>query len=447
MRIATVRVAPDPHVEAGGRDAAGAEPQDVGALAAERVLDVDLVGMDERVGAADPDVAAAIDDEARVAAQAGGDHVGGEALAGAAGVEAQAGRPDDLPRLVVDLEAAPALLRPRARRPPRRRVGERLGQRHARDPGPGGDVAGGLDLADQGRVDETAAALGGDDARRDRAPQQLRGGHALAPIGVQPAELALGLEAGERRVEVDDEASRLLGRVRGRRHPRPGLADQQPHVAAHRVEGEVVFAHEELVTTGSAPEEKEELLTGLVLTVFSPGVGTIVVTTRRLTTLRTCTTWRGRGRLFGREAVGEEGEEHREEDDRAPEDDARGRPLGAAPLSHRRPRSRARPRRRRRRLPAPPPLPLEPVDTGAVAPPLLPALPLAVVETGAGWLPLPEPALEPLVWVVTGELPEPPLPWCEPPPLVWVVTGALPEPELSEDEEAPLLEVVTGVEE
>ena len=67
---AAVGVAPDPHVDARGRDPAGAEPQHVGALAGERVFDEDLVGVDQGVGAADPDVAAAVDDEARVAAQA-----------------------------------------------------------------------------------------------------------------------------------------------------------------------------------------------------------------------------------------------------------------------------------------------------------------------------------------------------------------------------------------
>ena len=51
--------------------------------------------------------------------------------------------------------------------------------------------------------------------------------------------------------------------------------------------------------TGADPEE-EEWEAGLLLTVFSPGVGTIVVTTRRLITLRTrgagAAPWTGRRR-------------------------------------------------------------------------------------------------------------------------------------------------------
>ncbi len=103
--VAAALVAPDPHVEAGGGDGAGAELEHEGALARQRVLDEDLVGSDEGVGAADADVAAAVDDEARVAAQAAGDEVGGEALAGAAGVEADAGGATDRAAGVVDLEA------------------------------------------------------------------------------------------------------------------------------------------------------------------------------------------------------------------------------------------------------------------------------------------------------------------------------------------------------
>ena len=66
-------------------------------------------------------------------------------------------------------------------------------------------------------------------------------------------------------------------------------------------------------------------MTGPVLTLFAPGVGTIVVTMRRLITLRTCTGPDRGGRPAQRgigadaQLVGEEGEEHREERDRAPE--------------------------------------------------------------------------------------------------------------------------------
>jgi hypothetical protein len=51
------------------------------------------------------------------------------------------------------------------------------------------------------------------------------------------------------------------------------------------------LSQEAPVTTGSAPGLYEALLvTGPALTLFWPGVGTIVVTTRRLITFRTCTT-------------------------------------------------------------------------------------------------------------------------------------------------------------
>ena len=110
-------------------------------------------------------------------------------------------------------------------------------------PGARGDVAGGLDLADQGRVDQAAAALGRPRPALTARAQQLGGRDPLARVRVQRAELAVGLEARERRVELDDELPRRLGGGRGRRHARAGLADQQPHVAAHRVEDDVVLAH------------------------------------------------------------------------------------------------------------------------------------------------------------------------------------------------------------
>jgi hypothetical protein len=56
-----------------------------------------------------------------------------------------------------------------------------------------------------------------------------------------------------------------------------------------------VLAHryEALVVTGAAPDEEtadaELVVTGPLLTVEVPGVGTKVVTTRRLITLRTTT--------------------------------------------------------------------------------------------------------------------------------------------------------------
>jgi hypothetical protein len=100
-----------------------------------------------------------------------------------------------------------------------------------------------FDLADQGRVDQAAAALGRLEPRFDRAAQQLGGRQALARVLVEGAELALGLEAREGLVELDDELPRRLGGCRRRGHPGPRLADQQPHVRAHRIENYVVLCH------------------------------------------------------------------------------------------------------------------------------------------------------------------------------------------------------------
>ena len=68
------------------------EPEHVDPLPGQRMLDDDLIGIEERVVAADPDVAAAVDHEARVAAKAASDQVRGQPLADAAAVEPDAGR-------------------------------------------------------------------------------------------------------------------------------------------------------------------------------------------------------------------------------------------------------------------------------------------------------------------------------------------------------------------
>ena len=133
-------------------------------------------------------------------------------------------RAHDLAGLLVDRQRAPARVGIGTRRPPRRRRGQRLGQRRAGEPGARVAVAGALDLADQGRVDEAVAALGGRDAGGDGAAQQRRGGHPLAPVGVQRAELAVRLEARERRVELGDEAPGPLGRLGRRRQLGPAAA-------------------------------------------------------------------------------------------------------------------------------------------------------------------------------------------------------------------------------
>ena len=228
----------------------------IGALARQRVLDEDLVGSDERVGAADADVATAVDDEARVAAQARGDQVGGEALAGAAGVEADAGRAGD-------------------RRPPRRRPRSR-----ASGP-PGWGRRGGAAAPRPAR--RPAARPARRRARRRSRPTRSRATRvgstspSLRSAAASPAFTAVrsSSEAGTRsRRSALSAQSSLSGLKResaasnstmnrracsaavgGRGHPGPRLADQQPDVAAHRVEGDVVFAHDQdaLVVTGAAP--------------------------------------------------------------------------------------------------------------------------------------------------------------------------------------------------
>ena len=250
--VATVLVAPDSHVEARGCDGAEAELEHESALAGQRVLGKDLVGRDESVGPADADVASAVDDEARVAAQPLGDEVCREALAGAAGVEAKPRGPGDRARGIVDLDVAPLLGRARARRVSRWRLGQRGTQRRPRNSRPRGDVAGGFDLPDQGWVDQPTAALRRLEPGFDRHAQQLRCWDALAGVGVECAELALGLEARQRRVELDDQLARLLGGSRCRSHAQPRLADQQPYVRTHCIEDDVVFTHnqEAPVVTG-----------------------------------------------------------------------------------------------------------------------------------------------------------------------------------------------------
>ena len=92
---------PEARVDAGGGDGAVLDVERVDRLLRQRVADLDLEG------AADADVAAAVDRPAAV--EAVRQQVGGQALARPAGVEPQAGRAAD--RLVGERDAAPQLLR------------------------------------------------------------------------------------------------------------------------------------------------------------------------------------------------------------------------------------------------------------------------------------------------------------------------------------------------
>jgi hypothetical protein len=64
-------------------------------------------------------------------------------------------------------------------------------------------------------------------------------------------------------------------------------------MGAHRIEDDVVLAHDAPVVTGAAPYEEtsgaELVVTGPLLTLEAPAPGTTVVTIRRFTTLRTRT--------------------------------------------------------------------------------------------------------------------------------------------------------------
>jgi hypothetical protein len=107
VREAAVLPPPDAAAQSGRGDGAGPDPERRGTLAAQRVLDDDVV----RRGAgrhADAQVAAAVDDEAPRAGEALGGPVRGEPLRRAAGVQAQSRRPPDRPGGVVEAHGAPA---------------------------------------------------------------------------------------------------------------------------------------------------------------------------------------------------------------------------------------------------------------------------------------------------------------------------------------------------
>ncbi len=97
----------------------------MGALTAQWVLDLYLIGPGDRLLAADPDVAPAVNEESGVAAQLLGDKVGGQPLSGATGVEPDARWADDRAADVVDSDSAPASIGVRGGRATRRSVLER----------------------------------------------------------------------------------------------------------------------------------------------------------------------------------------------------------------------------------------------------------------------------------------------------------------------------------
>ena len=249
--VGPVLASPHTHVQARGRDPTRAHPQGMGPRAAQRMLDLNLERQRPRRKTADANVAAAVDDDPRVAAERLGDDVGRQALSGAAGVEDNPRRPRDHTLVVVDLDRLPPAIAIRRRRPARGGQGQRLGQAgrcHARARA---RVADRLELAHQRRVNEAIRALGCPQPGLDRASQKLRRLHDRARIGVEGAELAVGAKARQGAVEPGDELLRLFGRKRGRAQAASRRADYQAHLAAHGLEGDVALVHDELLTTGA----------------------------------------------------------------------------------------------------------------------------------------------------------------------------------------------------
>ena len=118
-----------------------------------------------------------------------GEDIGEQSLGETAAVELDAGRPPDRALVQIHLDGSPPLRGAGARRPAGRRQpqGDRQGQglrELAR-------VAGGLDLIDQGCVDEAAAQRAGDrhdvcEKRHQRAHR-----HHAADVAVQAREFAV----------------------------------------------------------------------------------------------------------------------------------------------------------------------------------------------------------------------------------------------------------------
>src|SRR6201992_3047246 len=76
-------------------------------------------------------------------------------------------------------------------------------------------MAGGLDLVDQGGIDKAAAAQARGEGAGDEATEERRGRHLASGVAVEARELAVGVEAGQRRVGGEEGASALVGRSRG----------------------------------------------------------------------------------------------------------------------------------------------------------------------------------------------------------------------------------------
>ena len=165
-----------------------------------------------RVRAADPQVAAAVDDEAGEAGQGARDVVRGQALGQAAGVQFHAGWALDALGGEVRADVPPAGVGMGGGRAGRQRRGVRRprGQRIAR-----AVVPGALQRAQERRVDQAPAELAGVGDGAGEREEGGGGGDARARVGVEPRELGAGLEAGQAVVPVAQPALGLVQRGLG----------------------------------------------------------------------------------------------------------------------------------------------------------------------------------------------------------------------------------------
>ena len=161
------------------------------------------------------------------------------------------GRAPDRARLVVDLDQPPHRVGMRSCWVALRGECQGVRERNRVNARSRLRVAHGDDRLEQGRINEAAGALCSPDPRPDGAAEKRRGGHLGPRILVERRQLTLPAKAREGRLEpLDEDPAELGGVVRGRRAGKR-LPDQQANLAAHRIECEVVEAHDEEVVTGA----------------------------------------------------------------------------------------------------------------------------------------------------------------------------------------------------
>ena len=109
-----------------------------------------------------------------------------------------------------------------------------------------------LELPRQGGIDQAAGQLRGVNPGPDGLSEQARRPHPWPRVRVHGAELAVGTEARQLRLEALDEALGLHRGMRRIRDPRARFLDDQPDVAAHGPEGDVAAAHDVVVAGAGA---------------------------------------------------------------------------------------------------------------------------------------------------------------------------------------------------